>query len=230
LSNWFENHPARSVIGHTVIVAAATWAAFYFIFDENKIKLIEAKSEKISAEVKEVNARNTVLVTRLDYLTKDNEKYLRWLEQTPNTLPFYEHELSKLEREIESLKIELTTHPKNDNLFEFKKPEQYEFWSRKGVGDTFLDPKTKAVLGIQDINIKNFASAQISLPDGAQFSNEKAKPGDTWHFELNGVSYSLLLESLDWSTQRFTAKVFENPQKMELNKSSKTDAGKRADS
>jgi hypothetical protein len=230
LSNWFENHPARSVIGHTVIVAAATWAAFYFIFDENKIKLIEAKSEKISAEVQEVNARNTVLVTRLDYLTKDNEKYLRWLEQTPNTLPFYEHELSKLEREIESLKIELSKRPRNDNPSEVKEPEEYEFWSIKGVGDTFLDPKTKAVLGIQDINIKNFASVQISLPDGAKFSIEKAKPGDTWQFEVNGVSYSLLLESLDWAAQRFTAKVFENPQKNELNKSRKMDAEKRAGS
>lgn len=211
MSNWFEDHPARSVIGHSVIVAAATWAAFYFVFDENKIKLIEAKSEKIAAEVKEVNARNTVLVTRLDQLTKDNEKYLRWLEQTPNTLPFYDLEIAKLEREIESLKIELTKRPKNDNPFEFKKPESYEFWSSKDAGETFLDPKTKASLGVQEINIKKFASVKITLPDGVQHSVENAKPGETWKFELNGTSYSLLLESLDWAAQRFTAKVYENP-------------------
>ncbi|MCF7500098.1 hypothetical protein [Pseudoalteromonas sp. L1] len=213
MSNWFENHPARSVIGHSVIVAAATWAAFYFVFDENKIKLIEAKSKKIAAEAKEVNARNTVLLTRLDQLTKDNDKYLRWLEQTPNTLPFYELEISKFEKEIESLKSELTNRPKINNPFEYKKPDSYEFGSRKSVGDTFLDPKTKASLGIQKINIDKFASVKITLPDGVKHSTENAKPGDTWDFELNGISYSLLLESLDWTAQRFTVKVYERPSK-----------------
>jgi len=209
LSNWFENHPAKSVIGHSVIVAAATWAAFYFIFDENKIKLIEAKSEKIAAEVKEVNARNTVLVTRLDYLIKDNDKYLRWLEQTPKTLPFYEHEVLKLEKEIESLKTQLSKRPNSTNFFKPKEQDSYEFELTKSAGSTFLDPETKASLGIQEINIRKYASVSISLPNGVKHSDENAKPGDTWQFELNGKNYSLLLESLDWAAQRFTAKVYE---------------------
>ncbi|MCB2426674.1 hypothetical protein [Methylophaga pinxianii] len=127
MSNWFEDNPTKSVVAHTVIVAAATWAAFYFVFDENKIKLIEAKAEKIAAESKEVNARNSVLVTRLDYLTKENEKYLRWLESTPNTLPFYELEITKLEEQIVKLKTDLATRPKLDNPFKPPLPDAYEF-------------------------------------------------------------------------------------------------------
>ncbi len=90
MSNWLENNQTKSVITYTIFVAAATWTAFFYIFDENKVKLHEAQVNKIEAVSREVTARNTVLITRLEYLTKENDKYLRWIENTDKTLPFYE--------------------------------------------------------------------------------------------------------------------------------------------
>jgi len=54
MSNWFENNPTRSILIHTVVVAAATWAFFVFIFDENKVNLHEAKVSQVEAATKEV--------------------------------------------------------------------------------------------------------------------------------------------------------------------------------
>ncbi|MCB2425381.1 hypothetical protein, partial [Methylophaga pinxianii] len=83
--------------------------------------------------------------------------------------------------------------------------------SRVSVGSSFVDPRTKAVLGIQKIDIDRFAIAQITLPNEKPISVTEAKPGQNWPFQIAGKKYTLLLESLDWTAQRFTAKVYETP-------------------
>ncbi|MGF1845411.1 hypothetical protein L4C39_19920 [Vibrio clamense] len=215
LSNWFENNPTKTVISHTFVVAAATWAAFFFVFDENKIKLVETKAQKYQAETKEVLARNSVLLAQRDLLIEENKKYLRWLESTPNTLPFYEVELEKLNRKVASLEGELqVAEQQGNNIEQPEQPEQpeeavYVYWRTLKVGESFIDPQTQVVLGVQTIEYELTAQTNVSFPNGEGKSRKDSKPGDSWPFSVGERKYVLVLQSLDWAAQRFTGRVHE---------------------
>ncbi|WCN11009.1 hypothetical protein [Marinomonas mediterranea] len=212
MSNWFENNPTKTVIGHTFVVAAATWAAFFFVFDENKVKLVETRAEKYQAETKEVLARNSVLLAQRDLLLEENKKYLRWLESTPKTLPFYEIELEKLNNKVESLEAKLREAEKHSNNTEKPiNPEEavYVYQQTLNAGETFIDPKTQVVLGVQKIEYELTAQTNISFPDGSGKSSSHSKPGDSWRFSVGESKYVLVIQTLDWVAQRFTGRVHE---------------------
>ncbi|MCG8017752.1 MAG: hypothetical protein JAY97_16185 [Candidatus Thiodiazotropha sp. 'RUGA'] len=218
MSNWFEENATRSVIVHTLVVAAATWAAFAFIFDENKVQLHEAKVSRVEAAAKEVSARNSVLITRVEYLTKENEKLTRWLESTPKSIPHYENEINNLKERIIELE-KVAANVSNANVTETSDhPDFYQLMKNLKSGTSFVDPKTKAVLGVRDIDIDKTAFVNISLPSGKKIKAEKVSPGETWGFEDAGKEYQLVLDSIDWPSQSYKASIMELPAQETLNK------------
>ncbi|EKF9628519.1 hypothetical protein O1C60_003796 [Vibrio cholerae] len=217
MSNWFENNPTKSVLIHTVLVATATWAAFTFVFDENRVKLHEAKVARAEAETKEVNARNSVLVTRLDYLTKENEKLNRWLEQEPKSIPYYEKQLTVLSEKIESLEGALQLAQERESGSNTEKGDRWvdELLKRynevqlKPVQQSIYDPLTGVVVGADRVTIDGKTDIKITFPDGKKIEQKSAAPGETWNFQNNGKEYRLILDSADWSTQRFGTRIIE---------------------
>src|SRR5207237_10846135 len=96
MGNWFESSPARSVIIHTLVVAGAVWAAFAFVFDENKVNAFKAQVESEKATSNQYKAKTEVLEVEIARLRDENKKYQEWLTATPATIPFFESRLKAL--------------------------------------------------------------------------------------------------------------------------------------
>ena len=52
MSNWFQEHPVTTIVGHTILVATTTWLVSSFVIDENKINLYKAQAENANAHKK----------------------------------------------------------------------------------------------------------------------------------------------------------------------------------
>ncbi len=197
------------------MVATATWAAFTFVFDENRVKLHEAKVARAEAETKEVNARNSVLATRLDYLTKENDKLNKWLEHEPKSIPYYEKQLTVLSGKIEALEGALQLAQESDpnkdkeNYWENDFLKKYNEVQLKPVQQSIYDPLTEVVVGADRVSIDGKTDIKITFPDGQKIEQKSAAPGETWDFHNGGKAYRLILDSADWSTQRFGTRVIE---------------------
>ncbi|HAS7010774.1 hypothetical protein [Vibrio parahaemolyticus] len=215
MSNWFENNPTKSVIVHTFVVAAATWAAFTFVFDENRVKLHEAKVARAESETKEVNARNTVLITRIDYLTKENERLVGWLEEQPNTIPHYEKLVAELTEKVSNLEKELIVAKDSDSNEQVDLSwakdliEKYNKTKVSSVQQSIFDPLTGVVVGADRVSIDGTTDIKITFPDGQKINQKAAAPGETWDFVRDGKNYRLILDSVDWSTQQYGTRVVE---------------------
>jgi hypothetical protein len=199
MSNWFESSPARSVVIHTLVVAAAVWAAFNFVFDENKVNHYKAKTEVLEVEI----AR----------LREENKKYHEWLTSTPNTIPFLETKLKTLIAENAKLSTELISAPRPAaaaSATTSEPPSKTYVYSRAlNVGESFIDPQTNAILGIGLIARDFTAAGVLTLPDGQGGAVPTLKVGDSWKYPHGGKRYQLTLSKVDWYTNRAEVTVRE---------------------
>lgn len=210
MSNWVEANATRSIIIHTIVVAAAVWAAFVFVFDENKVNFYEAKVERTEAQAREIEARNSVLATRVEYLTEENRKLTNWLGQTPNTIPYYESQLAELRTKLKVAEEKLAQTP---SAIPEEIDAPYRNFMEGRAATTFLDYKTNAVLGVPKISYGDTADVNLTFPDGNKISVDDVKAGETWRFTENGKDYLLILDSIDWASQRFKSSIVELGQK-----------------
>ncbi len=208
MSNWFESNPTKSVILHTIVVAAAVWASFFFIFDENKVNFYEAKVSKVEAASREYAAKNEVLSTRLEYLKDENVKLQRWLESTPKSIPYYESKITSLNKIISDLKKPRSPVTKKTENIESNEVLYFNF-KRKPAASTFFDSKTNAAFAVEKINYGNTADINLTLPNGENIKTKGVTPGETWRFKKNGEQYILLLDSVDWASGKYEASVIE---------------------
>lgn len=151
-------------------------------------------------------------------MTKENEKLTRWLEGTPKSIPHYENEITKLKEKVSELEKLAANIPNVDVTETPEHPGFYQLIKNLKSGTSFVDPKTKAVLGVRDIDIDKTAYVNISLPSGKKIKAEKVSPGETWVFEDAGKEYQLLLDSIDWPSQSYKASIMELPTNETLNK------------
>ena len=213
MSNWFESSPARSVVVHTLVVAAAVWAAFAFIFDENKVSVFKAQVENEKATSNQYKAKTEVLEVEIARLRDENKKYQEWLTATPNTIPFVESKLKVLTEENAKLSLELKSAPRSSAAASSASNESpqkaYAFSRLMNIGEAFVDPKTNATLGIGVISPDFTASATLTLPNGKSQDLPKLKSGDNWIFTLGANRYQLTVLKVDWFTNKAEVLVKE---------------------
>jgi len=207
VSNWFENNATKSVLVYTMFIAASVWAIFIFVYDESKINLFEAKVERIEAEAREIDARNMVLSTRLEYLIEENRKLNEWFEKIPSTIPYYENQITLLKTKLKLVEDQLAQTP-NPTISQENKPRYYNY-IKGGVATTFFDPKTNSTLGISKINYGDTAEINLTLPNGQKIKEDGIKAGETWTFNEDGKDYRLILDSIDWASQTFESSLIE---------------------
>lgn len=220
MSNWFSDHPATSIIGHTVVVAAGVGAFCIFVFNDNRINLYKAQVEtsKAQAETSKAQVDNSKTIAE-QYIQKvngleaeivtlkaENERYLSWLASDQKSFPALSLKISKLEKELEAAKL---INQRSGGVEELPVVSSYEFSKGFSKGESFKDPKTKAVLGVSDISSNYTAYGVVTLPDGRELSLSGAKPGTGWNFKSAGKDYRLTLDSVNWINNSLKASVSE---------------------
>ncbi|MDA0426639.1 hypothetical protein ACBG90_00755 [Stutzerimonas kunmingensis] len=209
MSNWIQEHPAYTIIGHTIIVATTTWFVSSFVIDENKVNLYKARAENADAISEQYKAKISVLELELARLRGENERYLSWLMQEPRAIPALESKIKALELRLGSIQSSDANGRTSNNPVIDAKKLPYEFVSPFSKGESFVDPRTKATLGIFDINPDYTAEGVLYLPGGENVELNNVKPGATWIFEQGGSNYKMTLEGVNWISNSLKASVVE---------------------
>jgi hypothetical protein len=204
MANWFQNHPASSILGHTLVVAGAVWAAFYFVFDENKVAVYRAQVETEKATAGQFKAKTEVLEVEISRLRNENRKYLEWMVNTPKTIPYLEERIKALTEENTKQKVQLS------KLGQVSKPAPneggaalpYTLSRTLNVGEAFVDPQTNATLGIGRISQDFTTNVVVNIPGEKPQEISSVMAGNSWTFRKNDKSYSLTLAKVDWFSNK----------------------------
>jgi len=226
MSNWFQDNPVFTIIGHTALVATTTIVFTTFVLDENKINFYKAQSESATAQInnekaiaEQYKAKVSVLESDITALRSDNERYLKWLGQDSKSFPSLEQEITNLNAKLKDAVLESTAKSSNNNKSNTlpitspseASPLPYQFSSEFVRGSSFVDPKTRATIGVSDISSRYTATGIISIPGKDNLELSDVKPGSSWSFSENGTHYKLTLEGVNWINNTLKASVVEVP-------------------
>ncbi|SBO11484.1 hypothetical protein VME0621_03620 [Vibrio mediterranei] len=216
MSNWFQSHPATTIIGHTILVAVTTWGVSSFILDENKINYYKAQNETANSQIKneqtitsQYKAKVSILESEIKQLRQENARYLAWLNQEPKSIPAMENKIIELESQLLSIKKENSSISDTNKEGDAVITEPYEYSSTFVKGESFVDPLTKAVVGISDINPDNTAYGVVNIPGVDSIKLSRAKPGTSWDFSYSGSNYKLVIKSVNWLNNTASVSIFE---------------------
>ncbi|WP_409259399.1 hypothetical protein [Pseudomonas sp. KCJK9009] len=209
MANWFQEHPVFTIIGHTIVVATATWVVSSFVIDENKVNLFKAKAENAESMSAQFQSKISVLELELAKLKTENGRYLSWLVGEPKSFPALEKKISELEARLADSQAKAISGVIESNSPATRPDSLYEFSRDFTRGESFVDPKTKAIIGISSIAADNSAKGTLHLPGSKSVEVEGIRPGSTWTFEKNGVRYQLTMETVNWTNNSVKAFVSE---------------------
>lgn len=209
MPNWFQEHPSYTIIGHTILVATTTWLVSSYAIDESKVNLYKAKAENADAISEQYKAKVSVLELELSRLKAENERYLSWLVQDPKSIPALENKIKALENDLTAAKAINESKPISETSREKPKPLPYVFSGSFLKGGSFVDPKTKATLGISDISPDYTATGVLYLPGDKFIDLKYVKPGATWRFQQGNIWYQITLNEINWINNSLKASVIE---------------------
>lgn len=205
MKNWVAENPAYSIILYTIIVISFTWGFSTFILEESKIDsykarldMYEDKTETLGMEISE--------------LEKENLKYLRWLENTPNSIPFLESHIRELENENIELKKEILVYKNQIGSLNNESMQEYYYNSysiRKG--NAIVDQYTGLTLGVSNINVLFEAEITLTLPGEDTIHQSNVKPGEVWYFNDN--KFKITITEINWYTDNLDVEISEITQK-----------------
>lgn len=212
-SNWFEESPARSVVIHTLVVGGAVWAAFAFVFDENKVNAVRAQVENEKAIASQYKAKTEVLEVEVARLRDENKKYETWLTTTPTSIPFLEAKIKTLTDENNRLQQEHSEPRPTDSapLSSEQPGAPYAASKTLSLGEAYVDQKTGATIGIGKISDNFTATGNITLPGQKPQIIEKIIAGNNWFFTHSGQKYQLIVLKVDWFSNKAEVSVREVP-------------------
>jgi hypothetical protein len=199
MSNWFENHPVKSIISFSIALIAATAAVFYFILFENQSNLHLTEKENLKTQIQTLNERISLLQYDNGKYVSENEKLREWLRLTPGTLEFLERRINLLER-VEMSSDTSTSNEKTEFSYFSKSPMLYK-------GTAFLDLKTGLSFGINKISSDRTGSGIITYPDGTEMKFENEKAGKQWEYSFEGVKYYLILMEINFIGDQFRVAI-----------------------
>lgn len=199
MSNWLENNQTKSVIIFTVFIVGSTWAAFRYVYWENKINFYQ---DKITTLEKEINL-----------LRDENKKYLEWVTNTPNSIPYLEQKIKLLTEEIHPKMIELRAGGTlggvtgGASIAVVNLP--YANRSFLDIGETWIDERTDMSFGIGRIMPDFTVSAVLALPGKKPQEFEKIKPGKSWTFVKDAKNYQFIVSKIDWYSNKVEVRLNE---------------------
>jgi hypothetical protein len=225
MSNWLQDHPVFTIVGHTLIVASSAVIFTTFVLDENKINFYKAQSESSIAQInnekaiaEQYKAKVSVLESEITNLRKVNDRYLGWLSHEKTSFPSLEIEIKNLKSNLDKVNFKLATlnvdkvngNTKGNNQ-QITTPIllPYEFSGDFEQGGSFIDPKTKATIGISRISSNYTATGVLHLPGQKRIELSGVKPGETWLYTDSNINYKLILESVNWINNSVKASVIE---------------------
>lgn len=201
MSNWFEDHPVRSVIAHTFLVSGVTWAASTFIFQDNRLNLVrsEVESQKAVAEqqkaiAEQYKAKVELLQREVDVVRSENAEYRAWLSQAKDAIPVIVPRINQLKLRVEELE-------RNNSQLQSTSTEGFANNEIQVTrGRAFVDDETGIVVTVLRVTVERMATVAVKLPGQSFAKSVSVHAGEQWKFDLKGKSYVLTLMEVNFYT------------------------------
>jgi len=193
MPNWFEDNPTKSVIGYTLIVAGATWAASTFILQDNRLNLAKSELEAQKSISEQYKSKIDLLQRETDALRSDNSEYRTWLGKMQDAIPVIVPRLNELKTRIAQLEDEARKINKNDPSGSKTSSEQ-----SVSLGHAYIDNNTGLILAVKKISIDRTAQLIINFPDKNSENEFSVSAGKKWAFAANGKRLSLIVTEILW--------------------------------
>lgn len=208
MSNWFEDNPTKSIVSYTLVVIAATWAASYFVIDENKINLYKSQVDNERSVNRQLEAKIGVLEGKILDLSNENKQLKEWLSGESTSYPALINKIHALEKELSERPRIASSEPKNTNEFSDLN-KLYSYSENFVMGQSFTDPLTNATIGVSQIASDYTADIYLFLPGKESLEKKGVKPGSSWVYEFEKKQYKLTLNKIEWIGSSLKATVVE---------------------
>jgi outer membrane murein-binding lipoprotein Lpp len=199
MSNWFEDNPSKSVVAHTILVAATTWAISTFVLDSSKVDNLETVIKTLQAKIDVLGNDNAVL-------RETNARYEQALRSSPGTLPYYESEIASLKKDKASLE---NAAAEKGTPSSARTSKLYAATETRKVGEAVVDPETGLTIGINSINTSYLATGILTLPGQTSVQLQDVGAGTMWEFNTGSRSFRLALAKVNWINDSYTVEVRE---------------------
>ncbi|PAY01142.1 hypothetical protein CKO50_11570 [Pseudoalteromonas sp. HM-SA03] len=208
MSNWFEENPTKSIISYTLVVIAATWAASYFVIDENKINLYKSQVDNEKSVNRQLQAKVSVLEGKILDLSNENKQLKEWLSSEATSYPALVNKIQALEKKLSERPLNAAGSTKNAHDSSNQK-ELYSYSENFVMGQSFTDPLTNATIGVSQIASDYTADIYLFLPGKESLEKKGVKPGSSWVYEFEKKQYKLTLNKIEWIGSSLKATVVE---------------------
>lgn len=180
--NWFQNNPACSVISHTILVAATTWAISTFILEDRKLSDLKSQLDTQKVITEQYKARADVLLKDVERLYSENTEYKIWLEKDKKIVPsIVVTENLGMKKEIELLKSRLKNNSRGS--------ETNETLTK---GKAYIDNELDMSVTLDDISVYNDATVYVRLPGSIKLTKlASIKSGEVFPFENDGQKFKI---------------------------------------
>ncbi|MDP4488005.1 hypothetical protein QDG88_08640 [Pseudoalteromonas piscicida] len=208
MSNWFEENPTKSIISYTLVVIAATWAASYFVIDENKINLYKSQVDNEKSVNRQLQAKVSVLEGKILDLSNENKQLKEWLSSEATSYPALVNKIQALEKKLSEGPLTAAGSAKNAHDSSNQK-KLYSYSENFVMGQSFTDPLTNATIGVSQIASDYTADIYLFLPGKESLEKKGVKPGSSWVYGFEKKQYKLTLNKIEWIGSSLKATVVE---------------------
>lgn len=194
MPNWFESNPTKSVVSYTIVVAAATWAMFTFVLQDNRINLVRSELETQKSLTEQYRSKVELLQRDLDATRNENAEYRHWLGKIDHAIPVIVPRITELKEKIASLESSRAAALKsvpNNSILRARK----ETATR---GTAYVDDLTGAVVAVLSVSVFRTAQISLKLPDKDAPIIADASPGSQWTFTHQDQKLVLTILSISY--------------------------------
>ena len=201
MSNWFEKHPTTSIILYTITIAGAVYAfSRVTLFDGLEIKYNSAVLEK-DTTIQQYAARISFLETENSQLHEDINRYQEWLQNSPGTLQYIEHENEELKNQLQN-KTDHSTSPSSTSNQKYSK--SYELIKKSTA---IIDEYTGIVVAVNDISVNYKATLSLTAPGKNTEIIRDATAGLTREYVVDGKTYQVTLIKIDYVSDTYSISI-----------------------
>jgi len=182
MSNFFQDHPALTIISHTILVAATTWAISTFVLEDRKLSDIRSQLETQKIITDQYKTKVDFLQKDIEKLQAENTEYKAWLEKDGKVVPsIFVSQNLQMKEEIKALKARL----KNNSI-------ELEANQSLSVGTAYIDKELDISLTLDKVLVGNKAIVYIKLPDSNQnVEHTNITAGNVINFEKGNKKYKI---------------------------------------
>lgn len=218
MSNWFQEHPATSIITYTLVIVGATWATSTFILQDNRLNLARSELESQKAVAEQYKAKTELLQNDIAALRSENQEYRAWLAQAKDAMPVMVPQLIDLKRQLAELKAKPEnlkdtaavtpsttpsapmTNATSASTVRKLVPRGFSEVKVAKLGSAAIDDTTGSIVTVLRTSVSRTAKLTLAFPGQSPITDEQAYPGKQYRFEWGGQNITLTLLEIEFYT------------------------------